>query len=320
MQRASKVSLIAIAVTASGGAVALLTPFVGCMGEGTTCPPLVVLVDAGPDAHEAGPGPTGVRLANLSPTAPSIDFCLAPQGTGVFTGPILAAYASMLNSQGIAPGASNLGYQQVSAYISVKPDTYMVRIVAVPDCSVGLLQADVPVTTLANGGFATVALLGEALPKSLQGIALADDPTQPVGEAGAKLYLRFLHAAPNQGDIEVSLNNKPDFDLPFGQTSSADAATPDASLKVDKNGYLVTSGATNGASVGFAPVQAGDGGAPALAQGTFYAAAGAVLTLAVVGDSPQTDGGTAPFGILECVDNAATVGVLGQCAVLDGGH
>jgi hypothetical protein len=317
MKRASKVSLIAIAVTASGGAVALLTPFVGCMGEGTTCPPLVVLIDAGPDAHEAGPGPAGIRLANLSPTAPNIDFCIAPQETGVFQGPLLAAYASMLNSQGIAPGGSNVSYQQVSSYISVKPDTYAVRIVAVPDCSVGLLQTDVPVTTLANGGFATVALLGEALPRSLQGIALADDPTQPVGEAGAKLYLRFLHAAPNQGDIEVTLNNKPDFDLPFGQTSSADAATQDASLKVDKNGYLVTGGATNGASVGFLPAE--DAAASALATGTFYAAAGAVVTLAVVGDSPQTDGATAPFGILKCVDNAATVGVLGQCSVLDGG-
>jgi hypothetical protein len=318
------VSLIAIAITAAGGAVAFVTPFVGCMGEGTTCPPLVVLVDAGPDVKEAGPGPSGVRLANLSPTAPNIDFCLAPQETGLFQGPLLSQYAAMLNSQGVAPGGSNVSYPQVSSYISVKADTYTARIVVAgsTDCSgSGILRSDIPVPSLANGGFATVALLGEAVPNpALQGIALADDSTQPVGEAGAKLYLRFLHAAPNQGDIEVTLNNKPDFDLPFGQTSSADAATPDAAspLKVDKNGYLVTGGLTNGGTVNFSPAE--DAAAPTLAQGTIYAAAGAVVTLAVVGDSPPNDAGIgATFGIVECVDNAATVGVLGQCSLLDGG-
>jgi hypothetical protein len=278
-------------------------------------------VDAALDAHEAGPGVAGVRLANLSPTAPNIDFCLASVETGAFQGPLLAQYAASLTSQGLTTGGSNLTYPQVSSYIVTKPDTYIARIVVAgaTDCTAGILRQDVPVPTLAGGGFATVALLGEAVPTpSLQGIALPDDPTQPVGDAGAKLYVRFLHAAPNQADIQVNLNAKPLFDLAYGQASSSDAGAPDATVKVDKNGYLVTSAVSEGRC---AVVPAADAGAASLASGAINAAAGAVLTVALIGDTPATDdsGIGAPFQLFECVDNAATTGVIGTCMVLDGG-
>jgi hypothetical protein len=320
MQRASRVSLIAIVIAAAGGVAALVSPVVGCMGAGTTCPPLI-LTDASLDAHEAGPGVAGVRLANLSPTAPSIDFCIAPVETGVFQGPLLAQYAATLTSQGMTASGSNLAYPQVSAYITVKPDTYTARIVGAgdTDCNGGPLRQDVPLPSLAGGGFATLALLGETAPTpSLQGIALQDDPTQPVGDAGAKLYIRFLHAAPNQGDIQVNLNAKPLFDLAYGQASSSDAGAPDATVKVDKNGYLVTSALSGGKC---AVVPAADAAAGSLTTGAINAAAGAVLTVAFVGDTAATDdsGTGAPLQLFECVDNAATTGVFGTCMVLDGG-
>jgi hypothetical protein len=311
---------MAIAVAAAGGGAAFVTPFVGCMGEGTTCPPLVVLVDSGSDVREAGPGPAGVRLANLSPTAPNIDFCLAPQATGVFKGPLLGQAAAALNSQGVPPGGSSLTYPQASAYMMMPPDTYTARIVVAgaTDCSAGILRMDLLLPSLAGGGFATVALLGEAQAmSSLEAVALPDDSTQPVGEAGAKLYLRFLHAAPNQGGVEVDLNAKPLFDLPFGETSSADAAAPDASPKVDKNGYLV-SGALSGGKVAFVPEV--DAAVGSLASAPVSAATGAVVTVALVGDTPPNDAGVgAPFQLFECVDNAATTGVIGTCMILDGG-
>jgi hypothetical protein len=321
MQRASRVSLIAIAVTAAGGGAAAVAPFFGCMGEGTTCPPLILAVDAGLDAHEAGPGVAGVRLAHLSPTAPNIDFCLAPQETNVFQGPLLAQYAAALLNQGTTPGGSNLSYPQASAYMVVKPDTYTARIVVAgaTDCTVGILRQDVPVPSLAGGGFATVALLGEVQQpmSTLQAIALPDDGTQPAPDSGAKLYMRFLHAAPNQADMQVTLNAKPLFDLAFGETSSADAAAPDATVKVDKNGYLVSSAVSNGKC---AMVPAADAASPALATGAINGATGGVLTVALVGDTLPNDSGTgSPFALFECVDNAATTGVLGTCMVLEGG-
>jgi hypothetical protein len=321
MQRASRVSLISIAIAAAGGAAAAVAPFFGCMGEGTTCPPLILAVDAGLDAKEAGPGVAGVRLANLSPTAPNIDFCLAPVETGVFQGPLIAQTAAALLNQGTSPGATNLSYPQASAYMVTKPDTYTARIVVAgaTDCTAGILRQDVPVPSLAGGGFATVALLGEAeAMSSLEAVALLDDGTQPVPDSGAKLYMRFLHAAPNQGDLQVILNAKPLFDLAYGQTSSADAAAPDATVKVDKNGYLVSSAVTNG-KCAMAPAS-GDAAAPALATGAINGAAGAVLTVALVGDTTPNDSGSgSPFQLFECVDNAATTGVLGTCMVLEGG-
>jgi hypothetical protein len=131
------------------------------------------------------------------------------------------------------------------------------------------------------------------------------------------LYLRFLHAAPDLGAVGVNLNAKPFFDLQFGQASSADAATPDASLKVDKNGYLV-SGALSGAKCAF--VSEIDAAGGSLATGAVNAATGGVLTVALIGDTPPNDAGLgAPFQLFECVDNAATTGVLGTCMVLEGG-
>lgn len=52
-------------------------------------------VDTGVDATKPydGPLPTSVlvRLANLSPDAPGVDFCIAPHATGLWTGPMLSA-------------------------------------------------------------------------------------------------------------------------------------------------------------------------------------------------------------------------------------
>jgi len=343
MRSASKVLLIAMASAAAGVAPAMI----GCMGEGTTCPPIVLTSDAASDAHAGDGGDggasvaaiAGLRLANFSPNAPLVDFCVAPRGTTAFRGPLLAALAGALADAGTPVDASvpGLGFPQVSAYVITKPGAYDARLVVAgaADCSTGIVPDLTTLPVLGSGGFATVALLGEAQPPSLELVGLVDDATQSVPDGGsAKLYMRFLHAAPGQPAVDLELDTtgkgpKPLFHaVPYGRASSADASTPDAGLKVDTNGYLATSALSHSTCSSIndvtcpqlSVVQTGqeesDGAAP-LATGTIAAAAGAVITVAFVGDSVPSDGGTgAPFAVLECVDNAATVGLFGSCSLL----
>jgi hypothetical protein len=316
------------------------------MGEGTTCPPLAVPLgdaasDAKGDAGEAGPPPiVGMRLANLSPTAPLIDFCIAPAGTQTFGKPMLAALAAALADAGnpIDAAVPGLAFPQVSAYTPAPPGAYNLRIVVAgaSDCSTGLADAQ-GTLFVPGGGFATVALIGEALPTpTLQVVAYPDDttPPPPKPDGGSlKLYLRLLHAAPGQPPVNMGIDPngkgaKPIFDdVAYGQVSTSDAAAPMApdatALKVDNNGYLVTSALQCGANgicpkIVLRPTGALEGGLP-LATGTVTAAAGAVLSVSLVGDTVGSDagsGGGAPLGLLECVDNAATTGLYGNCATL----
>ena len=61
-----------------------------------------------------------VRVAHLSPDAPSVDFCLAPHGTAEFAGPILAT----------SGGPTGLAYGSVTKYFAVAANQYDVRLVA----------------------------------------------------------------------------------------------------------------------------------------------------------------------------------------------
>ncbi|MGA7120003.1 MAG: hypothetical protein WBY94_07900, partial [Polyangiaceae bacterium] len=92
---------------------------------------------AASDASDAGPAivaPTsmlaGIRIANWSPGAPAIDFCIAPHGTTAFQGPILANTAPALVDAGTCPpGPVGLAFTEVSSYSLVQPQQYDVRLV-----------------------------------------------------------------------------------------------------------------------------------------------------------------------------------------------
>jgi hypothetical protein len=222
MRSASKAVLFAVVAVAAAGGVAAI----GCMGEGAAFTP-------GPDDAEAGPGPLAwLRLANLSPTAPNIDFCVAPfsldagpeASTGAFVGPLLSQLASRLAAAGspVTPltGGFGIPFNQASAYVAVAPfQPYIVRIVAgnAGSCAAPIvtdlpgLPVPGPDASVVDGGalaaneFLTIALMGEQFPpqSSYQGVALVDDPDVDGGTSTSKAYLRFVNAAVGQPQVDV---------------------------------------------------------------------------------------------------------------------
>src|SRR6202030_1440041 len=84
----------------------------GCVGDDTN-PALPPTADASPGSPDAttGDAATGpldaeppplpfalVRVANWSPDAPGVDFCLAPHGTTAFVGPLLGTQSALLDA------------------------------------------------------------------------------------------------------------------------------------------------------------------------------------------------------------------------------
>ena len=274
---------------------------------------------------ETGGGPTvaGIRVANLSPDAPPVDFCIASHGTMAFQGPLLAQIAASPITGASDGGTPGVGFEKVSAYASVSPGQYDLRVVAAgsTDCSVGIVDAATALR-LAAGAYGTAALVGEADPiakaPGLQIVPLIDEAVQPsVPDGGsAALLLRFLNAAPTAGAVDFAIDGNRLFTgVPFGQVSSAVNGATDAGIKVDSSGYW-SRAALSGAVVTVVASSA-PGGAQALARGKSSAATGAIVTIAVVGTSSGTiDGGPPPLVLLQCVDNAGTVGLFASCGPL----
>jgi hypothetical protein len=211
-----------------------------------------------------------------------------------------------------------------------------VRIVVggAPDCTAGLVPDITDLPALNGGALATVALLGDALPTpSLQAISLLDGPATKLTDGGMpKIYLRFLHAAPGlkTSTVDMLLDTvgmAPTVafsGVAFGKTGGAPGGGADAGRDGGpslQNGYLVKDPCASSLSacptVAVLPSVGGDAAAP-VAAGSFPAAAGSVITLALIGETPATDSGAsaAPFQLLECVDNAGLSNTLGSCSVL----
>src|SRR5262249_49082393 len=120
--------------------------------------------------------------------------CVAPVGTTQFFGPYFA-----LNGD-----TSGISYAQVSNYQPIPLSAVDVRVVAAPatDCSTPLF-ADVHNQTLTAGIWYTAAMMGEATasPNTLQLKSYVDDTTETSG----MVKLRFVHAAPGQGALDVGV-------------------------------------------------------------------------------------------------------------------
>jgi len=87
-----------------------------------------------------------VRIAQLSPDTPPLDVCVAPHGTSSFLGPLFAQLAGQ--DGGEDGGPPGLAFGQVTAYLTLSPGTYDVRLVAAGalDCTFAL-ALPVPVQT-----------------------------------------------------------------------------------------------------------------------------------------------------------------------------
>jgi hypothetical protein len=269
------------------------------------------VIDAGP------PTVALLRIANWSPDSPPVDACTSPHGAAAFSGPVIAALAA--SSDAGAP--ASLAFPFVSAYLVVAPGQYDVRIVAggALDCSVGIGPDQTSLPALAAGASETVALVGEASPTG------ADPPLQLVGllddvSSSAPVAMRCFNAAPALPRIDFGTGTlaaatyKPLFQsVPFGHASNVQEAAPtaDASVPaVDARGYETIkslSNATLSAHLSMA-------GTDAISSAGFYAASGSILTIAIV-DGTSAETPPTPK-LLECVDNAGTVGSVSNCQVL----
>jgi hypothetical protein len=283
---------------------------------------------------EAGPTPTLalLRLANWSADSPAIDFCTAPHGTGSFTGPILGAKAGPLGEAGVIDsGSGALSFPNVSVYLVVDPGQYDVRLVAggSVDCSVGILPDATNLPALASGGLATLALFGAAQPQHGEpGLELVGFTDELHGATPGALVVRVINAAVDFPSVAVGTLTM--FFTPFGEQAVAGQSehqvmpVPYGTSSVgdpfsDPNGYLqqipvpsqVVAARSAVPSLFDAATHTIIAQAPGISLG-----AGAAVTFVVVGVGSSGGASSGLAQILECVDNAASLGLSGSCQVI----
>lgn len=250
-----------------------------------------------PDPATAADAPSPsvqVRVAHLSPDAPPVDVCLAPAGSGSFTGPVLEQ----------AGGAAGLSYGQATRYLEVAAGTYDVRVVTATatDCASPIVP-DTTGATLPEGRAITVAATGLAAPGADQpGFALVPlvDETEV---ADGKAKVRFVHASPGTPPVDVGVGSGESFTplftaVPFGEVD-ADRA-PAGYLETDPLSDATLSARATGTSE------------DALVVPGVALPAGAIATVFAVG----LLGGDPPLAALVCADDTAATSLLSECALV----
>lgn len=276
---------------------------------------------ANPVMDSATPQPvTAVRVANWSPDSPAVDFCLSPHGTTAFQGPLLRGLAAQEAEGGLVEaGSPALAFPEVSSYSFVGPDQYDVRMVVAgaSDCTVGITADATNLPPLGPGTFNTIALVGEANPVGA-GAGLETVAFEDAAGSGPAVAVRFINAAANVpaasfgsalagGSVAEVFTN-----VQFGQAGTLDGQTPDAGEETPAQTYaslMSPSGLT------FVVSSSSGTPAPLATANNVTIAEGAVVTLALIGPTGAIDGGIA-VQLLECVDNAGTVGLLGNCQII----
>ncbi len=233
---------------------------------------------------------------------------------------MLAGLAASADA-GLDGGAASLPFPAVSSYFYLPPDHYDARIVAagVADCATGIGPDATGLPLFARDTFATIALVGDvqAGDGGLRLVGFMDD-----GQAKT-LGVRFINAAPELDSADFGTGSlattfKALFtNVGFGKAGAAPASPPDGSAPIDSNGYASIK------PLSLATLSAHSHGATedAVIATDVTAASGGVVTFILIAPDPNAptaaDAGSAPTArFLECVDNAATIGLLGSCTVL----
>jgi Domain of unknown function (DUF4397) len=248
-------------------------------------------------ANTNSDGTTQVRVAHLSPDAPSVDFCLASHGTTRFTGPVLAA----------AGGSTGISYGSVTKYLPIAADQYDVRLVPPGSSScetpLGGLADFTDLPAIPDGASVTLAAeglvaFGSATPVHLA--AYIDDDSVDAGSA----KLRFIHASPGTPAVDVGLGGGAVFDALFSNVAYGDEAT-------QTNGYITTP-ALSGVEIS---ARAHGAASDALSIRPAVLPAGAIVTAFAIGELSAS---STPLRVLLCNDNAAPSGLLSQCSIVGG--
>jgi hypothetical protein len=295
----------------------------GCTGDDTNpalpATPDASFPDSAPDApvptDDAAPPPlpvSAIRIANWSPDSPAVDMCLSPHGADAFMPPLL-----LTEGDAIEAGPGTLAYPGVSAYFFVPPGQYDVRAVVAGanDCAAGVAPDLTTLPAVAIGDFATLALIGSAHASggapALAIVGFRDDGPTPT----KKVALRFINAAGAASAFDLGLGAATKFlpvfsDVVFGAVGQGtDAGAVDGGIVVDSRGYATISPLAGGTLSARAFGTTDDA---IVAQGVNVAAGAVVTTTLLQAAQGLSDGGPA-FEILECLDNAGTVGLTGVC-------
>jgi hypothetical protein len=272
-----------------------------------------------------------VRLAAWSPDEVAIDFCVAPHGTTMYEGPLVAQLAASddagaTDAEAAPPG---LAFPEVTAYVALAPQQYDVTIVAggSASCTGGSLEATALAllvagshTTFALVGDAETAVVGDAQTAggdpALSLVAFSDDTGTRSPAGGASL--RFINASPSVSAADLGSGSLQDSnfedlftDVAFAKAGSQTAAD---SGTIDGNGYLGCGPLTSVVLSAHASAGAADAadatGDLAVAYGV-ETQFGTVTTIALVGG--KTGDSTNPAQLVQCADGDVA-GWLSACA------
>jgi hypothetical protein len=284
---------------------------------GNTTSPLKVLLCADNGAPNGNLAPCSVvgdtptrahvRVAHLSPDAPAVDVCLTPTGTPFSGTPLLRS----LNS------TAGLAYQQVTTYVDLPVQTYDLRIVlaTATDCNTGAVpdKTNVAVTDALS---ATIAAMGDLMVPDAGAPDAGADPgfqlkvfvdNKAAPMPAGNISLRFIHASPGTGMVDVGLGSAGTFTKVFGNVTFGNVAA--AGAGVDANGYFSTAPLANATISARATGSTTD----AIVVNGVNIAANAIATAFATGN--KTGDATKPLKVLLCTDSAAPVGLLTACTV-----
>ena len=282
-----------------------------------------------------------LRIAHASPDCPALDVCIAPHGTGMFQGPLLAHDAAALVGDAGLPddaGAIGLTYAQVSAYVPVDPGPYDVRLVAAgaPSCDTPLSTAGGEVTdaghpadagargsadwtdlpAIANDTSTTLLVAGDLLPSGSDaplGVTMMTDDA--VLTTGA-VVLRAINAVPSAAAIDLGFGPGAGADagwLPLftGVTFGGAGGSPGPGEgTLDANGYLPT--APLSAQTVIARTS-GDASAETATASNVAIDPGSIATFFAIGGN--TGDAAQPPSLLLCIDNRPVAWILADCSV-----
>ena len=255
--------------------------------DGTLPDTGVVVFEAGPDVpFEASPPQAFLRVANLSPDAPTagFDFCLAQHGTASWFGPVIATTIGDAGTLGDG-SAPAVQFPVVTNYaFPVDPVRYDVEIVAPGGSCSGAVATATDLPSLVAGELVTLAIVGEtnrgdAAAPGLAVVGFVDEATAQ----GATTSVRFLNADPAAPFVDFGTGSLGTgfsplaLHVPF---AALPTQTPgDAGVDVDPAGYLA---ATLPASVELS-CHAPDAGVDLATASKQALSPSAVYTIALVG-------------------------------------